>query len=690
MNQRLNLPLRSGPPWADDGGASGDDRDRGNALPLVLVMMVIVSLIILPTMTYAVTVLRANNVLSEKSHRIETIKGGLRLALAEPAELYKACAGAGETVAVSLADAQFNDMTVSTVCYGIGVAYSRNLNELRKGLVSTQVGSTIPTVLRTPGDEPLMFTPVDPNSSTEWVASTSLASETDKIWLPNLPVHALSPRAPGGTPMAPEFAACTVYFPGTYVDEVTLTGPTFFTSGIYYFERDVRIMSGASVVVGDGAVPGCTSSQEAVFYAENVPSTHNISGLGGTWVLGADSRILVDNATGDVSFRFNSRYASPGDDGDAPSQDVSIVSVNGDLAPDGVTGVDLDVPGSIHVPLSLVGAVDPLAATSRDYKPSRVTPKPKAPAAPSGLAAQAYAGSAKVSWTAPADGGAQITGYVVTASTGQTCSTAGALECVVRGVAGSPTFTVVAANAIGTSPPSVPTPNVAIGGSTLTAPAQPAAPSAVPYAGNVVQVQWSAPTSTAPITRYVVSASPGGATCTLDVTTAFVAPLACNIGGLDPLNLLGYRFSVIATNAVGDSPASSLSPPVLLALGLLPAPPIAGPAPYSASVQPAIIDLNLTGAGNVVVDVPGYVSVPQGRVNVNNPNGLAVRIAGGLLASQIDVVDSRPEPEIGFLDTVVQRKLRIVSTTTEGVETSTAVVQVNQNGAYAVNSWKVQ
>ncbi|MEO1058695.1 MAG: hypothetical protein AAFY28_17455, partial [Actinomycetota bacterium] len=47
------------------------ERDRGAALPLVLVMMVILSLVILPTMNYAVTVVRANNVLSDKNERVE-------------------------------------------------------------------------------------------------------------------------------------------------------------------------------------------------------------------------------------------------------------------------------------------------------------------------------------------------------------------------------------------------------------------------------------------------------------------------------------------------------------------------------------------------------------------------------------------------------------------------------------------
>ncbi|MGB0112303.1 MAG: hypothetical protein WBP59_03705, partial [Ilumatobacteraceae bacterium] len=252
-----------------DAVTSRAERDRGSALPMVLVMTVIISLIVLPAMTYAVTIMRANTVLSEKSHRIEGVKAGMRVALAQPAALYKTCADAGTTVAVPLADLQINDLTVSTKCYSLDVAYTVNPAEVRKGLVSTRLGSTIPGVLRSTGDEATVYAATtDPM---EWQGLTTVDSELDKIWLPNLPVHALSPRSPVGTEMADGFAQCTVYFPGTYVDEVVLDGPTFFTSGIYYFENDIVVTAGANVVVGDGAVPGCTSSQEAVFYAENVP-----------------------------------------------------------------------------------------------------------------------------------------------------------------------------------------------------------------------------------------------------------------------------------------------------------------------------------------------------------------------------------------------------------------------------------
>ena len=45
---------------------------------------------------------------------------------------------------------------------------------------------------------------------------------------------------------------------------------------------------------------------------------------------------------------------------------------------------------------------------------------------------------------------------------------------------------------------------------------------------------------------------------------------------------------------------------------------------------------------------------------------------------------------LGFESEAVQKRLRIVSTTNAGHESSVAVVQVNENGAYAVNSWEVQ
>lgn len=82
------------------------------------------------------------------------------------------------------------------------------------------------------------------------------------------------------------------------------------------------------------------------------------------------------------------------------------------------------------------------------------------PLAPQNAGALAGQAQASVSWTAPADdGGSPITGYTVTAveDTSKTCTTTGALSCTVPGLSNgtSYSFSVVATNAIGSSPAAI-------------------------------------------------------------------------------------------------------------------------------------------------------------------------------------------------------------------------------------------
>jgi hypothetical protein len=80
-----------------------------------------------------------------------------------------------------------------------------------------------------------------------------------------------------------------------------------------------------------------------------------------------------------------------------------------------------------------------------------ITPDP--PGTPTASAGTAT--SASIAWAAPAyNGGSAVTGYTVTASPGgQTCTTSGATSCTVTGLTSgtSYTFTVTAANSVGTS-----------------------------------------------------------------------------------------------------------------------------------------------------------------------------------------------------------------------------------------------
>jgi subtilisin family serine protease len=93
-------------------------------------------------------------------------------------------------------------------------------------------------------------------------------------------------------------------------------------------------------------------------------------------------------------------------------------------------------------------------------------------------------------------------------------------------------------------------------------PALPGAPrnaSAAPANGALV-VSWAAPLSdgNSPITMYKATAAPGGNTCTA------ATQLGCVIAGL--ANGTSYTVTVVATNAVGDSPASAPSSAVAPAI----------------------------------------------------------------------------------------------------------------------------
>jgi hypothetical protein len=83
---------------------------------------------------------------------------------------------------------------------------------------------------------------------------------------------------------------------------------------------------------------------------------------------------------------------------------------------------------------------------------------PTAPGAPTAVLAQAYDQSAQVTWSAPgSNGGSVITSYVVSSTPdGRTCTTTGALTCLVTGLVDDTeyTFKVTATNWAGTGPAS--------------------------------------------------------------------------------------------------------------------------------------------------------------------------------------------------------------------------------------------
>ena len=130
--------------------------------------------------------------------------------------------------------------------------------------------------------------------------------------------------------------------------------------------------------------------------------------------------------------------------------------------------------------------------------------------------------------------------------------------------------------------------------------------------------------------------------------------------------------------------------------------PLLAPVPCAAPPTPvavgcSIIDINLTATTPVKIKVPGYVAVPQGAMSLMvDPAATTskwISFGGGILTAQMSVPLAAPEYlQLGLLNPVVQKTFRIVTNTTgPGPQvTSVALVQVNETGGYAINSWVVQ
>ena len=203
-----------------------------------------------------------------------------------------------------------------------------------------------------------------------------------------------------------------------------------------------------------------------------------------------------------------------------------------------------------------VKAINGIGTSPASAASNLVTPgtTPGAPAAPQAVTASAATESATLTWSAPIDPGTSaITGYTITASPGGATTAAGpgATSKLLPGLTGglTYTFTITATNSVGTGPGAASNAVPIVG--------RPQAPTiGTATRGNgSAGVTWTAPTNNggSALTSYTVTASPGGASA----TTPNGATTSATVSGLS--NGTSYTFSVVATNAFGNSSASSAS-----------------------------------------------------------------------------------------------------------------------------------
>lgn len=368
-------------------------------LPLVLVLVVVGALVVVPLMGYAITVMRSNTVLSERTKSIEAAKGAVRVALGSPLDVFRNCEGGGHPVTGSI-DPVINGITVGLTCseeaVPIGPLAALGY-DIPMNVVALQLGSAVPdglagiTRAASPGVPPYPETGPGWWQDPTWTAREWAELADGEIWLPDLPRIPSTVRS--STPFdMPAGFNCRVFFPGRYADPVVLSGNVYFASGVYYFENTVSVTAGADVVVGYGLADfvdlgsDCADDIQVAANVIGPPATFDINGGGATWVFGGDGRFLVDDsaAAGNIRVRFNQRYATEERGGR-----ISIMTVNGDHA---TVGADHFVHDVNRVPRSYTRVGDSsFAIDGTGYVPSSsaLTDKAREPLGVLGLTAEA-------------------------------------------------------------------------------------------------------------------------------------------------------------------------------------------------------------------------------------------------------------------------------------------------------------
>lgn len=192
-------------------------------------------------------------------------------------------------------------------------------------------------------------------------------------------------------------------------------------------------------------------------------------------------------------------------------------------------------PGLILFPYGQAGS--PNLLLNVQFPPTSV------PSAPGQVVATAHDSAATVSWQPPVNnGGLAITNYSVVTSTGQPgCDSGGATSCVVPGLTNGNgyQFAVIAHNARGAS-------QMSAWSATVVPVGPPSAPRSVKARTGKrnAKVSWLAPVTDggSPVTRYTVTARPGGRGCSTSGRSCTVKRLKRH---------KKYRFTVVAHNAQG-------------------------------------------------------------------------------------------------------------------------------------------
>lgn len=410
------------------------------------------------------------------------------------------------------------------------------------------------TVTSVPGGKTAAGTasPLTVTGLTNGTSYTFTVKATNAIGLSLASVASVA-VTPATLPNAPTIGAVTAG-----VGQVTVA----FTAPV---SNGGSVVTGYTVTSNPGGImkTGTASPLIVAGLTYNVPYTFTVTAMNviGTSVPSSASAIAIPKAavpgapTAVTAVRGSTQatvsFTPPVSNGGTPITSYTVTSsgvpaktTSGAGSPLTVTGLTNGTAYTFTVKATNVIGSSLASAASIGVTPATV---PNAPAKPNVTAGN---GQVTVAFTAPANGGSAITGYAVTSNPGGIVKTGTASPLIVTGLTYGVqyTFTVTAANALGTSVPSAP--------SNIIAPMAvlPGAPTAVTgVRGNTqVAVSFIPPVSNggASISSYTVTSTVGAKTATGTASPITVTGLT---------NGTAYSFTVKATNAIGAGPASAVS-----------------------------------------------------------------------------------------------------------------------------------
>ena len=310
--------------------------DRGSALLMVMILMVVGGVIATGLLTYSRAVIRARPALHERIAGAEAVKSGTRMAITlqrefGPTDCFAAStrwtiAGTAVTATcTSLSNYTTGRGRVGTVITAnsstpmniVTPTWAGNVARALSGEVAINTGAmgvSSSSVISRGANDAYSWTTVP----TPWWQLVGDLDGTTRTYppLPQVPSYS----RPGSQA---SIGSCAIYFPGRYLGTTPLTlsgGVHYFASGVYYFERPLVVTGGAQVVFGEGVYAGCAVDAQAA-YASTAPKNHEITGKGVTLLLGDVATLTVQES----SVRFNRRVSTASTRG---SEGVSIRTVN--------------------------------------------------------------------------------------------------------------------------------------------------------------------------------------------------------------------------------------------------------------------------------------------------------------------------------------------------------------------------